>query len=144
MWMYYIKVSYCRTGYLDWGLPWFFIHSWVLIRFFWLFFARVRRRLLATGGGPLKTFHECRSEEPSRSGAFTVCSFPCSHGQNYFCFLQNDQIFLTIFIQCAAMFVSNLSRRPKGGTLSPSLARGHGVNNFTHVPILFRLLIRFF
>ena len=36
----------------------------------------MRRRLLATGGGPLKTFHECRSEEPSRSGAFTVCSFP--------------------------------------------------------------------
>ena len=35
----------------------------------------MRRRLLATGRGPLKTFHECRSEEPSRSGAFTVCSF---------------------------------------------------------------------
>ena len=46
-----------------------------LIRLFWLFSSCVQRRLLAMGRGPLKTFHECQSEEPSQSGAFTVCSF---------------------------------------------------------------------
>ena len=45
MWMYYIKVSYCGTGYLDWavltksGIFLYFLYIFALLGTFWLFLA---------------------------------------------------------------------------------------------------------